>query len=70
MAVMIALHDLNHALRYCDNTIVIANGTMIASGPTSDVITQDLLRDVYRVDARIENCSQGRPVIIVDGSLI
>ncbi len=70
MAVMIALHDLNHALRYCDNTIVIANGTMIASGLTSDVITQDLLRDVYRVDARIENCSQGRPVIIVDGSLI
>ena len=70
MAVMIALHDLNHALRYCDNTIVIANGKMIASGPTGEVITQDLLRDIYRVDARIENCSQGRPVVIVDGSLV
>ncbi|MGR6431743.1 ABC transporter ATP-binding protein [Rhizobium sp. PAMB 3182] len=69
MAVMIALHDINHALRYCHNAIVIANGTMIVSGPVEDVITEQLLRDVYRVEARIERCSQNRPVIIVDGSL-
>ncbi|MCQ2005044.1 ABC transporter ATP-binding protein [Rhizobium sp. NRK18] len=69
MAVMIALHDINHALRYCHNAIVIANGTMIVSGPVEDVITEKLLRDVYRVEARIERCSQNRPVIIVDGSL-
>lgn len=70
LAVMIALHDLNHALRYCDQTIVIADGSMIASGPTNDVISEVLLRDVYRVDARIENCSRGRPMVIVDGSVV
>lgn len=69
MIVLIALHDLNHALRYCTNTIVIADGEMTASGATRDVITPAMLRDVYRVDARIESCSRGRPMVIVDGAL-
>jgi iron complex transport system ATP-binding protein len=69
MIVLIALHDLNHALRYCANTIVIAKGEMAASGTTADVITPAMLRDIYRVDARIESCSRGRPMVIVDGAL-
>ncbi|MBZ9788854.1 ABC transporter ATP-binding protein [Rhizobium sp. 3T7] len=69
MIVLIALHDLNHALRYCENTIVIANGAMVASGPTSDVITDAMLRDIYKIDARIERCSQGTPMVIVDGAI-
>ena len=68
MAVLIALHDLNHALRYCENTIVIEAGRLIAAGPTRDVITADLLRNIYRVDARIEVCSRGLPMVIVDAA--
>lgn len=70
MAVLIALHDLNHALRYCSQTMVINGGRLIASGPTKDVITPKMLREVYRVDARIEPCSQGRLQVIVDGALV
>lgn len=69
MVVLIALHDLNHALRYCTNTIVIAHGEMASSGATAEVITPAMLRDIYRVDARIEACSRGRPMVIVDGAL-
>ncbi|MDX3927481.1 MAG: ABC transporter ATP-binding protein [Shinella sp.] len=69
MIVLIALHDLNHALRYCTNTIVIANGEMASSGATANVITPSMLRDIYRVEARIESCSRGRPMVIVDGAL-
>ncbi len=69
MIVLIALHDLNHALRYCHNTIVIANGAMATSGPTRDVITSDMLKDVYKVEARIETCSRGHPFILVDGTV-
>ncbi|WP_377298317.1 ABC transporter ATP-binding protein [Rhizobium sp. SGZ-381] len=68
MAVLIALHDLNHALRYCSQTLVISGGKLLASGATLDVITPAMLRDVYRVDARVENCTQGRPLVIVDGT--
>ncbi len=69
MIVLFALHDLNHALRYCANTIVIAGGTMASSGATGNVITSDMLREIYRIDARIEACSRGRPMVIVDGAL-
>ncbi|RYC13998.1 ABC transporter ATP-binding protein [Ciceribacter ferrooxidans] len=68
MAVLIALHDLNHALRYCTRTMVIAEGRLVASGPTDEVITPAMLRDVYKVAARVECCSEGRPMIVVDGT--
>ncbi|TKT76143.1 ABC transporter ATP-binding protein [Aquamicrobium sp. LC103] len=68
MIVLIALHDLNHALRYCENTIVIAEGAMAASGPSDEVITPEMLRDIYKVTARIETCSKGQPFILVDGT--
>jgi iron complex transport system ATP-binding protein len=42
---------------------------MTSSGATADVITSKMLRDIYRVDARIETCSRGRPVVVVDGAL-
>ncbi|NVK33820.1 MAG: ABC transporter ATP-binding protein [Rhodobacteraceae bacterium] len=66
MLVLIALHDLNHALRYCKNTIVISSGKLIASGPSKDVITPDLMREIYKVEARIERCSAGESHIIID----
>ena len=68
IAVIIALHDLNHVMRYCEQTIVVADGGMVADGPTGQVITADMLRDVYRVNARIETCTQGRPIVVVDGT--
>jgi iron complex transport system ATP-binding protein len=70
MLVLVALHDLNHALRYCDNTIVIADGKMVASGPTTQVITAEMLRAIYRVEARVEACSLGKPLVIVDHSIV
>ncbi|MFN3718593.1 MAG: ABC transporter ATP-binding protein [Rhizobium rhizophilum] len=69
IAILIALHDLNHAMRYCEHALVVADGRLVASGATADVITPSLLRDVYRVDARIEACTQGRPLVIVDAAL-
>ena len=67
MVVLIALHDLNHALRFCNQAMVIANGKLVSSGRSSDIITPALLRDVYRVEARIEPCSRGIGNVIVDG---
>lgn len=68
MLVLIALHDLNHALRYCTSTLVIAGGRLVAAGPSRDVITPELMRDIYRVEARIETCSRGEAHIIIDQS--
>jgi iron complex transport system ATP-binding protein len=67
LLVLVALHDLNQALRHADQALVLAGGRLQACGPVDQVISAGLLREVYRVNARIERCSQARPVVLVDG---
>jgi iron complex transport system ATP-binding protein len=67
MIVLIALHDLNQALRFADKALLIADGRMQACGPSAEVITPRMLRDIYRVDARIEKCTRDFDHVIVDG---
>ena len=66
MLVIAALHDLGHALRFTDQALVLRHGELIACGPTEEVVTPELLHRVYRVTARIERCSRGRPQLIVE----
>lgn len=67
MLVFVALHDLNQALRFANHTLVIADGTVRCSGPSAEVITVQMLREVYQIDARVERCSRGMGHVIVDG---
>lgn len=64
VTVLTALHDLNLAATYCDQIVVLANGTVVASGPPADVLSPDLLRDVFSVEA---HCGvhpiTGRPLL-------
>ncbi|MFK0090265.1 ABC transporter ATP-binding protein [Pseudomonas sp. NPDC090755] len=64
--VFIAIHDLNQALRFADQVLIIADGTTQGSGPSNEVITEQMLRDVYKVQARIEQCSRGLRHILID----
>lgn len=64
--VFIAIHDLNQALRFADQVLVIAEGTAQGSGPSFEVITEQMLRNVYKVEARIEQCSRGLHHILID----
>ncbi|WP_415755580.1 ABC transporter ATP-binding protein [Pseudomonas leptonychotis] len=64
--VFIAIHDLNQALRFADQVLVIANGTTQGSGPSDEVINEQMLREVYKVGARIETCSRGQRHILID----
>ncbi|WP_248731923.1 ABC transporter ATP-binding protein [Pseudomonas sp. MWU13-2517] len=64
--VFIAIHDLNQALRFADQVLVIAEGTTQGSGPSNEVITEQMLRNVYKVEARIEQCSRGLYHILID----
>lgn len=51
---IIALHDLNHAAMFCDELIVMQSGKIVASGTPAEVLTEEVLRDVFSVDARVE----------------
>ncbi|TCL76139.1 ABC transporter ATP-binding protein [Rhizobium sp. BK251] len=68
MIVLIAIHDINQALRFADKVLVIANGRMRACGEPREVVTVEMLREVYKVHARIEKCSMDHDHVIVDGT--
>ena len=68
MCVVMAIHDINHALRFTDHVVVIHEAKVYASGPPLEILTPALLKTVYGVQARLERCSQGQPFLVVDRS--
>ena len=53
VSLVMALHDLNHALRICRNVIVLAGGRVRAAGLAEQVLSPELVREVYGVRADI-----------------
>jgi iron complex transport system ATP-binding protein len=51
--VVMVLHDLNLAARYADELVVMAGGSVIASGPPSEVLTVELVREAFGLNALI-----------------
>ncbi|WP_193336124.1 ABC transporter ATP-binding protein [Devosia beringensis] len=51
---IVALHDLNHAAMFCDRLAVMDKGRIVAEGTPEAVLSEQLLRDVFRIEARIE----------------
>lgn len=64
--VILALHDLNQVMRACTVTIAVAGGRIVATGPTLETLRPELIRELYGISARVESCSRGCPVMIVD----
>jgi len=51
--VVIALHDLTLAARYCDRLVLLHQGSVVADGKAEDVLTPALLREVFEVEADV-----------------
>ena len=67
---ILALHDLNQVMRCCTQTVAVAGGDIIATGQTLEVLTPELIGRLYGVTARVESCSRGCPMMIVDGAAV
>lgn len=65
--VILALHDLNQVMRACTTVMTLAQGRILATGPTLEVLTPDMIGQLYGIDSRVERCSRGCPMMIVDG---
>jgi iron complex transport system ATP-binding protein len=53
VTLVLATHDLNLAASLCTNLVMIRGGRLLAQGPTPDVLTVPMVRDLYAVDADI-----------------
>ena len=49
LTVVMVLHDINQAIKYSHNAIIMKNGKTIASGKVNEVINMDLLNNVYGI---------------------
>ncbi len=66
--IVMVLHDLNLAVRYSDNLIVMKSGSIVAQGHPSEVITSDLLLDTFGLQAKvIDDPVSERPLIVPIG---
>lgn len=51
--VVVAVHDVSLALRYCHKTILLKAGRVLAAGPSTDVVTPERMAEAFGVDVSI-----------------
>ncbi|MFJ9473031.1 ABC transporter ATP-binding protein [Streptomyces caniferus] len=67
LTVLTALHDLNLAAMHCDELYVLAHGRIVAAGPPYDVLTPELLAEVFGVRAhRVRHPETGALQLLFD----
>ena len=67
LTVVLVLHEINHALRYAKRVAVIKDGRLAALGYPWDVVTPELLRQVFRVQGEVVADSDGRAALLMQG---
>ncbi|GMK42862.1 iron-dicitrate ABC transporter ATP-binding protein [Paenibacillus sp. CCS19] len=51
--IVMVVHDLNHASRYAHHMIAINKGTVMGEGSPTEVMTPEIFRDVFNIEADI-----------------
>ncbi|MCU0480779.1 MAG: ABC transporter ATP-binding protein [Anaerolineae bacterium] len=69
--IVMVLHDLNHACRYADNLIALHDGRILAQGYPSDIVTEDMVHNVFGIACRIiPDPLTGTPLVIPSSKAI
>ena len=64
MTVLVAEHDISLMARYCDLCIIMKKGELVTIGDPKQVITEDLVRDVYDVIANVGTDKDGEIYVL------
>ena len=63
--VVVVLHELNLAFRYASNLIVMRAGEIVAQGGVDEIVTAELIEQVYGLRCRLlEDPVSGRPLVV------
>ncbi len=57
--VVASLHDLTLATRYATRIVAMHDGQVVADGAPAEIVTPELLREIFDVDARISGEGDG-----------
>ncbi len=61
VGVVAVLHDLNLALRYADEVIVLGQGRAMVQGPSAQVLQPELVREIWRTPCELVGGQDGAP---------
>lgn len=63
--VVMVLHELNHACRYADHLIAMRDGAVVAAGPPAEVVTAELVEEVFQLRSKVIECPvAGVPLVV------
>lgn len=65
LTIIMVLHDLNLASRYCDYLVLVKQGTIRAIGSPHQVITAQMIKDVYGCEVSVERLNTSMHPYIV-----
>ena len=66
--ILMVLHDINLSARYADHIFAMSKGKLIAQGSPSEVISRELMKQIYGLDCQIiEDPVSGTPLIVPEG---
>jgi iron complex transport system ATP-binding protein len=55
LSIVMVLHDINQAIQYSDTIIVMKDGEIVLKGKPEEVITKQLMADIYGIDVIVKN---------------
>ncbi|MCM3709048.1 ABC transporter ATP-binding protein [Sporosarcina luteola] len=67
ISIVMVLHDINQAIKYSDVIIVMKDGRIAAKGKPEDIITADLIRDIYGVNVVVKHDKDAGTYIVPVG---
>ncbi|MGN9793740.1 ABC transporter ATP-binding protein [Streptomyces sp. OZ13] len=63
--VVAVLHDLNQAARYADHLVAMKAGRIVAEGAPADIVTADLVREVFGMESVVvPDPVTGSPLVV------
>jgi len=65
LTIICAIHDLNLAARYSDKMILINGGRIKGIGRPIEVLTKENLRDVFKIEAKVEYDQDSKSLTII-----
>ena len=51
--IVMVLHDINQAIKYSHNIVIMKNGAIVNEGSPSKIINENIIKDVYQVEGFI-----------------
>ena len=65
ITIIMVLHDINQSIAYSDCIIAMKDGKILAEGNPNDVITEELIKNVYGIELSVKKIGENKIVLTV-----